>query len=157
VPSDVSEIVLVEGSFGKPPARVPCKECPLARASTPGYLGGYTPEMYLAVLHGPADIACHMSKGFPANRSEQRSCTGVAMYRANVGHWPAGANAADAVAWTGQNMELAFATADEFKKHHEGKSDLQLIAQAERPKCSKCGLEDGACICAHITQPPKEG
>jgi hypothetical protein len=29
----------------------------------------------------------------------------------------------------------------------------RLLAQAERPKCRLCGLEDGACICAHL--PPR--
>ena len=50
----------------------------------------------------------------------QRSCTGVAMYRANVGIVPTG-HALDAVLATGSDREQAFASAGEFVKHHEGK------------------------------------
>lgn len=65
----------------------PCRECPLRRDSAPGYLGGYTPEMYMEVMHSPASIACHSSPGFHEGDIErQRHCTGVAGYRANVGH-----------------------------------------------------------------------
>jgi hypothetical protein len=63
-----------------------CSECPLRRDSKPGYLGGYTPEMYLEVMGSGASIACHMSKGFNAqNLATQRHCTGVAAYRAHTG------------------------------------------------------------------------
>lgn len=65
----------------------PCAECPLRKDATPGYLGGYTPEMYIDVLRSPASIACHSSPGFQeGNISTQRHCTGVAAFRANVGH-----------------------------------------------------------------------
>jgi hypothetical protein len=63
------------------PSRAPCAECPLRRTSLPGALGGYTVAQYIEILHGIADIACHMSPGFPNNRALQRSCTGIAMYR----------------------------------------------------------------------------
>jgi hypothetical protein len=93
----------------------------VARASTPGYLGGYTPEQYLAVLHGPADLACHLSKGFAeGNRAAQRSCTGVAVYRRNCGLKPFGANAMDAVRHVKPNRELVFAGPEEFLRHHKG-------------------------------------
>lgn len=63
-----------------------CVECPLRRDAKPGYLGGYSPEMYLEALHSGASIACHMSPGFREGVLEtQRHCTGVAAYRANVG------------------------------------------------------------------------
>ena len=73
------------------------------------------------VLHGPADIACHLSKGFAeGNRAEQRSCTGVAVYRANCGLKPLGANAMDAVRHVKPNRELVFASPAEFLRHHKG-------------------------------------
>jgi len=71
----------------KPAVPVPCRECPLRRDAVPGYLGGYTPEMYVEVLHSPASLACHSSPGFHEGQiGRQNHCTGVAAYRANVGH-----------------------------------------------------------------------
>jgi hypothetical protein len=68
----------------KAPAQLPCRECPLRQDSAPGFLGGYTPEMYLTLLHGRASVACHCSKGFHSKDiSQQRHCTGVVGYRAN--------------------------------------------------------------------------
>lgn len=80
-------VEMVQGKFGRLPARVPCIECPLRKDSARGALGGWTPSMYVEALHGPADIACHKSAGFdPGDRARMRSCTGVAAYRASVDH-----------------------------------------------------------------------
>lgn len=107
------------GRFGRPPAKAPCIECPLSRQAKPGALGGYTVQQYLDVLHGIADLACHLSPGFKAKRPEdQRSCTGVAMYRANVGGIFLSVNAREAVERVGANADLAFASAAEFRAHH---------------------------------------
>lgn len=71
----------------KPALPHACVECPLRRDAVPGYLGGYTPEMYVEVLHSPASLACHASPGFhEGDIGRQHHCTGVAAYRANVGH-----------------------------------------------------------------------
>ena len=32
-------------------------------------------------------------------------------------------------------------------------TSVKPVAARSRPLCSKCGLEDGACICAHIPVP----
>lgn len=73
----------------QPCKNTPCKECPLRRDSLSGYLGGYTPEMYLQILNSPASVACHMSKGFHEGVIEtQHHCVGVIAYRANVGYLP---------------------------------------------------------------------
>ena len=56
--------LILTGKSMREPAKIMCAECPLARTSTPGFLGGYTALQYLQILHGPASIACHMSKGF---------------------------------------------------------------------------------------------
>lgn len=105
------------------PAPAPCVECPLRRDSKPGYLGGYTPEMYLDVLHGPASLACHSSPGFHhGDIEQQRHCTGVAAYRANVGHIaqidfrPTGAHTA--TQRIGPDPVTYFASAQEFYDHH---------------------------------------
>lgn len=102
----------------QPPATEPCKECPLARTALPGALGGYTVEQYLEVLRGPADLACHMSPGFPDDIERQRSCTGVAMFRANCGIVPDGRGAREAMQTAGPNGTLAFGSEAEFALHH---------------------------------------
>lgn len=106
------------------PLPVPCVECPLRRDSAPGYLGGYTPEMYVEVLHSPASLACHCSPGFhEGDIGRQRHCTGVAAYRANVGHIaqvngiPTGAH--DATRKIGADPDTYFNSPAEFCDHHK--------------------------------------
>jgi len=80
------KLILTEKSM-REPAKTMCAECPLSRQSTPGFIGGYTVAQYIEILHGPASIACHMSRGFKDGLEgieDQRHCTGVAAYRANV-------------------------------------------------------------------------
>lgn len=109
-----------------PAIRIPCQECPLRRDSAPGYLGGYTPEMYLEIMRGPASIACHRAKGFQAGVIEtQRHCTGVAAFRANVGHVcsVAGVGMSSAQLSTslvGEDRDVYFASDEEFVAHHKG-------------------------------------
>jgi hypothetical protein len=117
-------VVAVPAGFGQPPTKMPCPECPLARTAIRGALGGYTAAQYLEVLHGPADLACHLSKGFPLNRAEQRSCTGVAMYRANLGRLHPAGGAMRAVLLAGENRDAVFASPEEFAAHHDGRRDL---------------------------------
>lgn len=109
--------------------KTPCAECPLRRDSVPGYLGGYSPEMYLEVLHGPASLACHSSPGFHEGVIEtQRVCTGVAAYRANVGHvcianvpghGPVVTAAQESTDFIGPDAEHYFASPEEFYNHHK--------------------------------------
>jgi hypothetical protein len=107
----------------KPPAKIPCRECPLRRDAAPGFLGGYTPEMYIAVLHSPASLACHCSKGFHTGEiGKQRHCTGVAGYRANVGILRGAA--ADTATRAMENYprdltEDFFSSPEEFYAHHK--------------------------------------
>jgi hypothetical protein len=117
-------------------SKTPCVECPLRRDSVPGYLGGYTPEMYVEMLHGPASVACHKSPGFQERQIErQRHCTGVAAYRANVGHITialhpvAGyvvTSAHDSTVLVGEDRENYFASPLEFVRHH-------IKGQKEKP------------------------
>lgn len=104
-------------------AKAPCAECPLRRDSAAGHLGGYSPAMYIEVLHGPASLACHSSKGFAiGDVGEQRHCTGVAAFRANVGHvaqidgHETGAHRSTLA--IGEDRETYFATDAEFVAHH---------------------------------------
>lgn len=103
--------------------KVACAECPLRRDSAPGYLGGYSPEMYIDVLHGPASIACHKFLKNPLD--QQHVCTGVAAFRANVGHvckingHITGAQ--DSTDFVGPDRENFFASDAEFLAHHRNK------------------------------------
>lgn len=119
-PGTIDHKPIKPGHFGELPSKLPCVECPLTRASIPGRLGGYTVGQYLDILHSPADIACHLSPGFPKVLETQRSCTGVAMYRANCGI-EAGGHAQQATEHVGPNRELSFAAPREFVAHHQPK------------------------------------
>lgn len=109
--------VVVNGM--KPPAPVPCVECPTRRTATPGYLGGYTVEMFLSMLHSRVSVACHMTKGFKAgDPSTQHHCRGACAYRANVGV-RTGTAADTAISLVGPDRETFFATPEEFYLHHK--------------------------------------
>lgn len=117
----IDHTTLKPGRLGNFPAKRPCAECPLRRVSEPGELGGYEPFQYTDILHGPASIACHMSKGFATGDLEaQRHCCGVAHYRANNGVVAWG-GAGDAVARAGENRDAVFANPQEFLDHHRGR------------------------------------
>lgn len=108
--------------------KVPCVECPYRRDSAPGYLGGYTPEMYMEATFSPVSLACHKSKGFHEGEIEsQRVCTGLAAFRANTGYiaslpMPNGgcapSHAHESTQFVGHDEEVYFATPDEFIAHH---------------------------------------
>lgn len=104
----------------EPCAKRMCKECPLARKSAPGYLGGYTAVQYIGVLHSDFWIACHLSPGFQERDiSKQRGCTGVAHYRANVSKLPRSPSAMEDVRKVGKNTEDVFSTPMGFYEHHK--------------------------------------
>lgn len=117
-------IHLIHGKLGHAPAKGTCVQCPIRRDSKRGELGGWTPEMYIRGMMGPADFACHMSKGFDVNdRDAQRSCTGVGNFRCNtalVVYMPDG-NGRDNALLAGENREDVFATLPEFWRHHKVK------------------------------------
>lgn len=54
----------------------PCSDCPWARASLNGWLGGATIEEWLADAHRDVVIDCHTLDG--------AQCAGSAIYRRNV-------------------------------------------------------------------------
>jgi hypothetical protein len=75
----------------KPPTGTPCAECPWRRKSLPGWLGPHTAEEWVLGAHGDFDIACHLTipEGFDdeaedADTSELLTCSGAAIYRANM-------------------------------------------------------------------------
>jgi len=104
------------------PAKGVCAECPLSRACQPGALGGYSAQQYLEVLYGIGDLACHMSKGFNQHDkgvNTQRSCTGVAIFRRNVGHRRLAGNALAAADAVEPDTKTVFASPIEFAEHHD--------------------------------------
>ena len=92
------------------PAKVqhtqPCGDCPMARASLPGWLGGATAEGYVRLAHSDHLVDCHTLK--------HTQCAGMAIYRRNV---------CKRVDEPGLRLpadrELVFATPMEFLAHHE--------------------------------------
>lgn len=108
----------------QPPAKTACAECPLRRDAAPGRLGGYSPEMYVGILHSPASIACHMAGDVRGPIELQRHCVGVCAYRSNVGllpnidGFPTGA--ASAVLAVGKDAQF-FESPETFVDHHHGR------------------------------------
>jgi hypothetical protein len=148
---------LKHGKFGHLPAKVPCNECPLSRKSKPMFLGGYTPAQYLEVLHGIADLACHLSKGFDVQNPEaQRSCTGVAMYRANTGVAMLADNSRAAMEHVGPNTKLVFASPIEFVSHHNipnaalSKAALHAKQGVADARFAKDQCEEIVAICQQV-------
>lgn len=83
----------------------PCSDCPMARASLNGWLGGATPEEYRQLAHSNDSVDCH------AIRKTQ--CAGMAIYRRNVckSVVPGGLSLP-------KDTTLVFATPMEFLAHH---------------------------------------
>jgi len=54
----------------------PCAGCPWTRKAIAGYLGGYSPEEWIQMVHGEHHIDCHSTTN--------QQCAGAAIYRANV-------------------------------------------------------------------------
>lgn len=108
------------------PTNKVCVECPFRKDSTPGHLGGYTPDMYVEALRSPASIACHMSPGFYAgDHSTQHHCTGLAIMRdkSNYPTVPLVNGAQTAVIYTRaraaqEQRDVVFDTLLDFHKHH---------------------------------------
>lgn len=127
---DMGGIRTIEAGAGMKLAKErSCKECPFRRDSEPGFLGGYSPEMYVEAVLSPASLACHCSPGFHERVIEtQLHCTGLAAFRANIGHIcsvphpelpllvPTEAHKSTQV--VGHDEEQYFATIDEFVEHH---------------------------------------
>ncbi len=85
----------------------PCSDCPWARTSAPGWLGGGTVEDWLARVHSDQAIECHTLIG--------AQCAGASIYRANVCKVPRDPKVLKLPA----DEQLVFVW-DEFKQHHNG-------------------------------------
>jgi len=85
----------------------PCSDCPWARSSFPGWLGGMSADEWLQEAHSESTIECHTLLG--------AQCAGSAIYRANVCKKPRDKS----VLLLPANRERVFATPAEFRVHHE--------------------------------------
>lgn len=88
---------------------VPCSDCPWARVSLNGWLGGLTVADWLAEAHGECRIDCHVHEG--------AQCAGAAIYRANVCKEPLDRT----LLQLGTDRVKVFATPMEFQEHHESR------------------------------------
>jgi len=83
----------------------PCSDCPMARTSLNGWLGGATAMEYRALAHSDSVVRCHVHGNV--------QCAGMAIYRKNVcKHVDPPGLVLD------RDIELVFATPMEFVAHH---------------------------------------
>lgn len=83
----------------------PCSDCPWARASLEGWLGGGSVDEWLQTAHSDAVVDCHAIN--------HMQCAGIAIYRRNVAKLALPPNLkleADRVS--------VFANPSEFREHH---------------------------------------
>lgn len=64
-----------------------CKDCPFAKHTPAGALGGGPLEMYVGQIIGPFWLPCHNSPGYVQKKInlEDQQCAGAAIFRANLG------------------------------------------------------------------------
>jgi len=90
--------------------RKPCSDCPLARSSLNGWLGGGDPDEWVRALHSDSRMDCHVLDG--------AQCAGAAIYRGNVGKMPRDKS----VLVLPPDEKSVFASREEFLSHHRSKS-----------------------------------
>ncbi len=89
--------------------RKPCADCPFARTALPGWLGSYSLDQWVKMVHGEEYINCHCTTN--------QQCAGAAIFRANI---------IKMVRWAGclqlpKDKVLVFANTQEFTDHHSSK------------------------------------
>lgn len=130
-------ITTEEARPAKQQHRSPCSDCPWARKSLAGWLGGSSREEWLGDAHGETRIECHTLVG--------AQCAGAAIYRANVCKSPRDASQLKLPA----DREVVFSNQREFWEHH----DMARVARALRESpnepeiCDDCGLCVEVCEC----------
>lgn len=101
----------------------PCADCPWARTSLKGWLGGPSADDWLREAHGDHEIPCHVLRG--------AQCAGAATYRRNVRKLSVNPG----VLLLGVDRVTVFATPDEFRRHHEGRGeDFAPTPETNMPK-----------------------
>ncbi len=116
------------------PTNKPCNECPMRRASIPGYTGEATPDQLIDAigghgLHPLHAMPCHKTVDYEdpdwrrqldAPGSKVRQCAGQAIYLANTCKSPKGNE--DAVKGKPDHT-LVFSSRTEFMEHHGNQPD----------------------------------
>lgn len=100
--------------------KLPCADCPWARAAMNGWLGGTSVEQWVQDAHGEVRIECHTLKG--------AQCAGAAIYRGNVCKTPRDPE----VMKLKPNRELVFGTPKEFREHHATLPSLKTTKKRVR-------------------------
>lgn len=99
----------------------PCKTCPFKKGTTsPGLIGGSTPDVYIGQSQGPFFLPCHNSKGYAGKETtlesaDTKQCAGANIFRANIGvseRMPKG------IAQLPKDLENVFSTREEFLSHY---------------------------------------
>lgn len=85
----------------------PCGDCPWRRDALAGWLGGFTPESWIATAHGDQRVMCHTKKG--------PQCAGAAIYRANV----CKVSRDDGALRLKADRKKVFSTPSEFLEYHD--------------------------------------
>ncbi len=85
----------------------PCSDCPWARKSLPGWLGGISIDDWIACAHADGKILCHAFKG--------PQCAGAAIFRRHICKSPRDPE----VLVLPADREKVFSWHDEFREHHE--------------------------------------
>ncbi len=89
----------------------PCSDCPWARRSLAGWLGGFPLRDWLLAAHSEERIECHTKRGFDKDTPQ---CAGAAIYRSNVAKLPRDPS----ILILPKDVEIVFATPMEFERHH---------------------------------------
>jgi hypothetical protein len=85
----------------------PCADCPFARKAIRGWLGNYTVEQWVAMVHGEAFINCHCTTN--------QQCAWAAIFRSNVHTVCRDATYLSLP----HDTALVFADTQEFVEHHK--------------------------------------
>lgn len=83
----------------------PCSDCPWRRDSLSGWLGGATPDAWLATAHSDTYVPCHTVGN--------QQCAGVAVYRRNTCK-----HVEPPLLTLPADKTAVFAWRDEFTTHH---------------------------------------
>lgn len=84
----------------------PCSDCPFARKSLAGWLGGINAHEWMRIVRGEAIVQCHTKIG--------PQCAGAAIFRANIFKAPRDPK----ILQLEKDRTSVFSTVGEFLNHH---------------------------------------
>jgi hypothetical protein len=107
----------------------PCGDCPWRRAATRGWLGPYSAEQWLTIVHSDEPIACHQTITTSGTWDGALQCRGAAIFRENRFKLPRD----PAVVVGPEDRVRVFSTDQEFVEHHHSPLADWLAEQREGP------------------------